>query len=162
MQRGTKENLATSGTRRVTGSVKLHNITATSIGLYGLAQTSCFASRFANSLDVCRLIRRNSFALWFQIAMDGRRDGLSLLVGHTPPGWWCDGSHGGSAKTHVGGWGDLPPQGGLVTSDKAGVDGKRRGEGGHCDIVGVLDRRVRRGRGYPATKEEEFKLGLSK
>lgn len=59
------------------------------------------------------------------------------------------------------GWrGDLPPQGGLVSRDEAGVEaGKRGGEGGHLDVVGILDGRVGRNRRYPGTKEEELKPG---
>lgn len=51
----------------------------------------------------------------------------------------------------------MPPQGGLLTRDEAGVDRKRRGEGSHGDIVGVLDGRVRGCRSHPGTKVEVFK-----
>lgn len=51
----------------------------------------------------------------------------------------------------------MPPQGGLFSSDEVGLDRKRRGEGSHSDIVGVLDGRVRGCRSYPGTKVEVFK-----
>ena len=51
-------------------------------------------------------------------------------------------------------WGDLPPQGGQVSCPEAGLDDKRRGEGGHRDVVDVLDGGVRRSRRYPGSKEE--------
>lgn len=51
----------------------------------------------------------------------------------------------------------MPPQGGLFTSDEAGMDRKQGGERSHGDIVGVLDGRVRGCRSYPGTKVEVFK-----
>lgn len=47
-----------------------------------------------------------------------------------------DGSQRGVTETHVGRWGHLPPQGRQVSV-------KGRGEGGHGDVVGILDRGVR-------------------
>lgn len=150
--------LATLGTATAMGSVNLHKMTA--IICYRSVPTSCFASRFFNSPIVCWLTGWNPFALRFQIAVDGRRNGLSLPVWCVPPGRRADGSCGGVAKPHVSWRGDLPPQGGQVTCHEAGLDGKRRGEGGHWDIVGVLDARVRRSRRYPGTKEK-LKPGCS-
>lgn len=89
--------------------------------------------------------------------MDRRRDGLSFIIRSSPPGWGCDRSRRSGAKTHVGWRGDLPPQGGLFTSDEAGMDRKRRGEGSHGNIVGVLDGRFRGCRSHPGTKVEVFK-----
>lgn len=40
--------------------------------------------------------------------------------------------------------------------------GKRGGEGGHLDVVGVLDEMVGRSRRYPGTKGEELKPGSLK
>lgn len=150
MQREVERNvLVTLGAASAMGSGHLHNITAASIIRYRSGPTSCFVSWFFNSLDVRRLTGWNPFALRFQIAVDGRRNGLGLPVRCVPPGRRGDGSHGGVAKTHVSWWGDLPPQGGQVTCHEAGLDGKRRGEGGHRDVAGVPDGRVRRRRRYP-------------
>lgn len=150
----------TLGTAGAMGSVSLHNITAASIICYRSGPTSRFASRFFNSLDVCRLTGWNAFALRFQIAVDGRRNGLRLPVRCAPPGRRGDGSRGAVAKAHVSWWRDLPPQGGQVTWHEAGLDGKRRGEGGHRDVVGIPDGRVRRSRSYPGSKDE-LKPGCS-
>lgn len=128
------------------GGRRIHDV-------HGSVPTSGFASGFSN-LDVRGLSGRGRFALRFQVAVDGRRDGLGLLVRRGAPGRRGDGS---VAKAHVGGRGDLPPQGGLVTCDGGGVGGERGREGDHGDVVGVQNGNLRRSRMYPGTTEEEFK-----
>lgn len=63
-----------------------------------------------------------TFALWFQVAVDWRGRGFDLHptpnVHGVPADWRREGSdrsQGGVPKAHVGRWGDLPPQGRLVT-----------------------------------------------
>lgn len=148
------------GTACEMGGVNL-DITATSIICDRSGATSRSASRFFNSRHVCRLTGRNAFALRFQIAVDGRRNGLSRPVRRVPPGRRGDGSCEGVAKTHVSWWGDLPPQGGQVSCHEAGLEGKRSAEGGHRDVVGVPDGRVR-GSGRDPGSKEELKPGYSR
>lgn len=76
-----------------------------------------------------------------------------------------DGSQGGVTKTHVGGWGNLPAQGRQVTCGRGGMNGKGRGEGGHGDVVAILelDRGVRGKRWRPpGTRKEEKLMWFSK
>lgn len=70
--------------------------------------------------------------MWFQVAVDRRGHGFDWLlstdsVHGIPPerrGEWSDGGQGGVTKTHVGGWGDLPPQGCQVTCGRRGMNRK--------------------------------------
>ncbi len=106
-------------------------------------------------------------ALWFQVAVDRRRHGFDLYSagsGHSIPAEWrgegSDGSQGGLTKTHMGGWGNLPAQGCQVTCGRGGMIGKGRGEGGHGDVVAILelDRGIRDSSWCPPRIREEEKL----
>lgn len=101
----------------------------------------------------------------FKVAVDGRGHGFDLHPPgvHGVPAQWGgeggDGRHRGGTEAHVGGRGNLPPQRRQVTGGRQSR--KRRGEGGHGDVVGILDLDggVREGGGrHPATREEEIMI----
>lgn len=101
--------------------------------------------------------------------MDRRGHGFDLRspggVDGIPPEWRGEGSDGsqrGATKTHVDGWRNLLPQGRQVTCGRGGSYGKGRGQGGHGDVVAILelDRGVRGKRWrHPGTRQEEITDG---
>lgn len=101
--------------------------------------------------------------LRFQVAVDRRRRGFYL--GSTRSIHWIpskrrgDGSYRGQRgvpKAHVGGRGNLPPQGSLLAQAGGWVRGKASRQRGHWDVVGIAGVRVHRGRRW---RNSEAKQG---